>query len=184
MQIVKQKKESPVNFEDLLETFQAKKRITEPKEENRQHYKAFPLGTVALFIMVIALGTMVIIIKSDMAVLKNDIAHLREFRTQIATLDPKIQISHVESKFTDLEKEEVKLKGEVNQFKIDLETMKTEQPRVVTNRVSKKLTKRPPPEQNRSSKIKSEDILKKKIPHQDIYFSDISRATNPDPSTK
>ena len=183
MRIVKQKKGTQLNFEDLLETLQAKKGITEPKEENKQHFKAFPWGTVALFIMVVALGTMVIILKSDIAVLKNDIAHLRDFRAQIATLDPKMQISNAESKFADLEKEEGPLKREMNQLKIDLETIKTE-PAKVTNKVSKKLTKRPPPKQNRSSKVKNEDILKKKISPQDIYFSDISRATNPDPSIK
>ena len=98
MRIVEREKQSSVNFEDLLEAIQAKKGVdTHTTKRSKPFPNGFPFSTIALCIMIVALGIMTIILKSDISILKNDIIDLKNFRAQIATLDPKMQISSAEN---------------------------------------------------------------------------------------
>jgi hypothetical protein len=99
MRIVEQEEKPSVNVVDLLELLQAKKEKERPlPERERPFLSGFPVATTTLGIMIVALGIMVIILKSDIAVLKNDITDLKNLKAQVATLDPKIQITNIESK--------------------------------------------------------------------------------------
>lgn len=184
MRIIEREKQSSVNFEDLLEAIQAKKGSDfYSTERSRPFSHGFPFSTIALSIMIVALGIMTIILKSDISMLKNDIIDLKNFRAQIATLDPKIQISSVENKFIEMEKEKETIRRYLAELHADLEQIKSEPEKTIV-KPTKKLRNRPPPSRNRAVKINGEEILRKRTSPQDMYFSDISRATNPDPPQK
>ena len=184
MRIIEREKQSSVSFEDLLETIQAKKRIdAHTTERSKPFSNGFPFSIVALSIMIVALGVMIIVLKSDISIVKNDIIDLKNFRVQIATLDPKMQISNVENIYKEMEKEKETIKSDLAQLHADLELIKSEPEKTIV-KPSKRLRNRPPPSRNRAVKINGEEILRKRTSPQDIYFSDISRATNPDPPTK
>jgi hypothetical protein len=180
MGIVKQENKSSVSSEDLLELLQTKREEGTPLPERKRSFlSGFSLATTALGVIIVALGIMVIILKSDIAVLKSDITDLKNLKTQVATLDPKIQITTIESKLEDMKKEKETIKEGVAQLQAELETIKTE-PKKESNKTPKRLKHSPPSTNNKVRKTLSEEALLKKVPPQGMLFSDFSRATNLD----
>ena len=126
MRIVEQEEKPSVSFEDLLEVLQTKRENDTSPERARTLLSGFPLATTVLGIMMVAIGVMAMILKSDIATLKSDIIDIKNLKDQIATLDPKIQLASIESKYEDMKKEKEVFKGEIAQLHTELETIKIE----------------------------------------------------------
>jgi septal ring factor EnvC (AmiA/AmiB activator) len=182
--MTEREEKSTINFEDLLEEFQTKRGMEIPQtEKKKSSSKGLPIATVILCIMIVALGIMVIIVKSDIAILKNDMTNLKNFKAQITTLDPKTQISSIESKFEDIKKEKETIKKEMDQLQADLEEIKTE-PKNEKKKIQNKPKNRNRLTRDTIVKARNEELLLRKLTTKKIFFSDISRATNPDPPSK
>ncbi|MBP1735338.1 MAG: hypothetical protein H6Q53_1625, partial [Deltaproteobacteria bacterium] len=97
MRIVENEKKPSVSVEELLDLLQAKKeKEAKHPGQKRSFPKGLPVATIILGLLIVALGAMVIILKSDIGSLKNDITDLKNLKTQVATLDPKLQITTLE----------------------------------------------------------------------------------------
>ena len=113
MRIVENEKKPAVSVEELLDLLQAKKeKEARHPERQKSFFQIIPVATIILGLLIVALGTMVIILKSDIASLKNDITDLKNLKTQVAALDPKLQITTLEGKLEDFKKKRGD-KGEV-----------------------------------------------------------------------
>lgn len=184
MRMTEQEEKSTIYFEDLLQEFQTRKGMEIPQTEKKKpSLKGLPIATVILYIMIVALGIMAIILKSDIALLKNDMTGLKNLKAQIATLDPETQISSIESKFEDIEKEKETIKKEMDQLQADLEVIRTE-PKNEKKKIQNKPRNRNRSTSNTIVKARNEELLLRKMTTKKIFFSDISRATNPEPPPK
>lgn len=128
MRIVENEKKPTVSVEELLNLLQEKKE-KEARRPGRQKsfFKSIPVATIILGLLIVALGAMLIILKSDIVSLKNDINDLKNLKTQVAALDPKLQITTLEGKLEDFMKEREVMKGEVTQLRGEMEALKTGQ---------------------------------------------------------
>lgn len=126
--IMEREQKFSVNFENLLETFQAWKEVDNHRTIKRKKTlrSSLLVANVILCIVTVALGTLVIVLKSDMTVLKNDMTELQNLRGHIATVDHANRVSGVENKCEDIKKEKEAIKREIDQLKADLETLKIE----------------------------------------------------------
>lgn len=181
MRIIEREKQSSVNFEDLMEAFQAREEVdTHGQRKGKKTFlSSFFCANVILSTMTVALGILVILLKTDIVILKNDMTELKNLKAHIATLDPKIQISTVEARFEDVKKEKEAIKREMDQLKADLETFKIESKNEKTMMQKKRRNRTRSPEKFVAHANKDELVLKK-ISTKKIFFSDISRAMNPE----
>ena len=183
MRIVEQEEKPSVSFEDLLEVLQTKRENDTSPERARTLLSGFPLATTVLGIMMVAIGVMAMILKSDIATLKSDIIDIKNLKDQIATLDPKIQLASIESKYEDMKKEKEVFKGEIAQLHTELETIKIERNQEKI-KVPKRLRDRPSSTRNTVSDMKNVEVLLKKTYPQDGFSPDVSRAMSLDPPRK
>jgi cell division protein FtsB len=183
MRIVEQEEKPSVSFEDLLEVLQTKRENDTPPERARTLLSGFPIATTVLGIMMVAIGVMAMILKSDIATLKSDITDIKNLKAQIATLDPKIQLASIESKYEDMKKEKEVFKGEIAQLHTELETIKIERNQEKI-KVPKRLRDRPSSTRNTVSDMKNVEVLLKKTSPQDGFSPDVSRALSLDPPRK
>jgi hypothetical protein len=184
MRIVEQEERPSFSVEDLLELLRAKnEKGTHPPERERAFLTGLPIAKTALGIMVVALGAMVIILKSDIAVLKSDMTDLKNLKAQVATLDPKTQFINIDNKLEDIGKEKEVMKGEIAQFHAEVEAIKTERKKE-NNKIPNRLKGRQPSTNNTARAMKNEEVLLRKTSSQDMFFSDVSRATSFDPPPK
>jgi hypothetical protein len=183
MRIVEQEEKPSVSFEDLLEVLQTKRENDTPPERARTFPSGLPIATTVLGIMMVAIGVMAMIVKSDIATLKSDIIDIKNLKDQIATLDPKIQLASIESKYEDMKKEKEVFKGEIAQLHTELETIKIERNQEKI-KVPKRLRDRPASTRNTVSDMKNVEVLLKKTSPQDGFSPDVSRALSLDPPRK
>jgi hypothetical protein len=183
MRIVEQEEKPSVSFEDVLEVLQTKKENDTVPEKTMTFLSGFPIAKVALAVMVVAIGIMAMILKSDIATLKSDITDLKNLKAQVATLNPKIQLVNIESKLEDIKREKETIKRELAQLQTEMETIKIEGNKEKIKAPSR-LRGRPSLTKNTISNMKSVEVLLKKTPPQDGYFSDVSRAMSIDPPRK
>ncbi|MBA4417022.1 MAG: hypothetical protein C0392_03785 [Syntrophus sp. (in: bacteria)] len=132
MAIYGEDKKTTVDLEELLDMMQRqnKKKGAQPKEvAEKPKSRHFPITTLVLVALVIALGTMVTILKADITSLKSEISELKNLKTQIASIDPKLEIASLETKFDkkieESTKEREKIKADLAQILTDIETLKT-----------------------------------------------------------
>lgn len=127
MRLVEEEKKPTVSVEELIDLLQTKKEKEgrRPAQE-KPFLKGFPVATIILGLLIVALGGMVIILKSDIATVKNDITDLKNLKTQVATLDPKLQITTLEGKIEEIKKDRETMRGEMAQLKDELESLRAE----------------------------------------------------------
>lgn len=127
MRLVEDEKKPSVSVDELLDLLQTKKgKESQHGPGQKSLVKGLPVATIILGLLIIALGAMVIILKSDIAALKNDISDLKNLKTQVATLDPKLQITTLEGKLEEMKKEKEAMKGGIAQLRDELEALKAE----------------------------------------------------------
>lgn len=184
LRIVEQEEQPSVSFEGLLELLQTKREKENRRVEKEKPFlKDFSLATIILGLLIVALGAMTIIVKSDIATLKNDITDLKSLKAQVATLDPKKQITNLEGKVEDMKKERGMIKAELAQLQIELETIKTERKKE-NNKAPNRVRDRPLTANNTVREIKNKEVLLRLKSPQDMFFNDVSRAMSIDSPPK
>jgi len=133
MAVYGEERKTKVDLDELLHMMQhqqqSKRKVERPREVDKPKSGRFPITTLVLVALVIALGTMVTILKTEIASLKTEISDLRNLKTQIASMDPKLELASIETKIEkklgESTKEQEKIKADLAGVVADMEAIKS-----------------------------------------------------------
>ncbi|HEY3277136.1 MAG TPA: hypothetical protein VGJ94_10985 [Syntrophorhabdaceae bacterium] len=119
-----------VDLEDLLRVVHDRNRMKPVQGTARKTFwRNFPVTTLLTVMLIVALGTMVTVLKAEITTLKSDLSDLKTLKAQVASLDPKLELATVQTKFekklSESTMEQEKIKTDLAQMRTYVEGLRT-----------------------------------------------------------
>jgi hypothetical protein len=125
MSVIEATERKPLNTEELLRRIEDAKQQRQLRTKTSTASRLILISIVALGALTIALGGILYAMKGEVTGMRTEISDLKNFKSQIAVVDPKLKIALLEAKVEDFDKDRSGIQDEITKVREEIETIKT-----------------------------------------------------------